>query len=78
VTPDSTYSYFDALESDLERAVEIASEARLCGMDPETYPEIPMAKDLADRVENLIGISVADRLCEFHIDGFLCDTGNKL
>ena len=60
MTPDSTHSYFDALESDLERAVKIASKARLRGMDPETHPEIPMAKDLADRVENLIGISVAD------------------
>ncbi|MEA1869362.1 MAG: hypothetical protein U9N09_04335 [Euryarchaeota archaeon] len=62
MTPDSTQSYFDALESDLARAVEIAYEARLRGMGPETHPEIPMT----------------DRLCEFHIDGFLCDTGNKL
>jgi len=68
VTPDSTRLYFDALESDLERAVEIASEARLRGYDPETYPEIPMAKDLADRVENLIGIPVADRIRELAYD----------
>jgi len=68
VTPDSTRLYFDALESDLERAVEIASEARLRGYDPETYPEIPMAKDLADRVENLIGIPVADRIRELDHD----------
>jgi len=68
VTTDSTHSYFDALESDLERAVEIASEARLRGNDPETYPEIPMAKDLADRVENLIGIPVADRIRELAYD----------
>jgi len=68
VTPDSTRLYFDALESDLERAVEIASEARLRGKDPETYPEIPMAKDLADRVENLIGIPVADRIRELAYD----------
>ena len=68
VTPDSTRLYFDTLESDLERAVEIASEARLRGYDPETYPEIPMAKDLADRVENLIGIPVADRIRELAHD----------
>ena len=68
MTPDSTHSYFDALESDLERAVEIASEARLRGYDPETYPEIPMAKDLADRVENLIGIPVAARIRELAYD----------
>ncbi len=68
MTPDSTHSYFDALESDLERAVKIASEARLRGYDPETYPEIPMAKDLADRVENLIGIPVADRIRELAYD----------
>ena len=38
------------------------------GYDPETYPEIPMAKDLADRVENLIGIPVADRIRELAYD----------
>ncbi|MEA3281881.1 MAG: DNA polymerase II large subunit, partial [Euryarchaeota archaeon] len=68
MTPDSTHSYFDALESDLERVVKIASEARLRGMDPETHPEIPMAKDLADRVENLIGIPVATRIRELAYD----------
>ncbi|HDJ38487.1 MAG TPA: DNA polymerase II large subunit [Methanosarcinales archaeon] len=64
MTSDSTYSYFDSLESDLERAVTIASRARSRGRDPETHPEIPMAKDIADRVENLIEIPIAGRIRE--------------
>ncbi|HIE31117.1 MAG TPA: DNA polymerase II large subunit, partial [Methanosarcinales archaeon] len=71
MTPDTdsgtysdTYSYFEALESDLQRAIEIATAARLRECDPELHPEIPLAKDLADRVENLIGIPVADRIRE--------------
>jgi DNA polymerase II large subunit len=71
VTPDTnsgthsdTYSYFEALENDLQRAIEIATAARLRECDPELHPEIPLAKDLADRVENLIGIPVADRIRE--------------
>jgi len=64
VTSDSTYSYFDSLESDLERAITIASRARSRGRDPETHTEIPMAKDIADRVENLIEIPIAGRIRE--------------
>jgi len=64
VTTDSTYPYFDALESDLAHAIEVATRARLCGKDPVMHPEIPMAKDLADRVEKLVDIPVADRIRE--------------
>ena len=58
------YPYFDALESDLAHAIEVATRARLCGKDPVMHPEIPMAKDLADRVEKLVDIPVADRIRE--------------
>lgn len=47
--------YFDNLESETEKLYEIAKEARLKGYDIETEPEIPLAKDLAERVDGLVG-----------------------
>ena len=49
----------NALESGLERAIAGGTLALT-----RRYHEIPMAKDLAGRVENLIGIPVADRIRE--------------
>ncbi|MCD4704352.1 MAG: DNA polymerase II large subunit [Methanosarcinaceae archaeon] len=55
--------YFDQLESTLLHEIEIANAARSCGKDPKPTVEIPLAKDLADRVENLIGVKgVAERI----------------
>jgi len=48
--------YFEQLESELETCFTIASEARKNGEDPSLSPEILPARDLAERVENLIGI----------------------
>ena len=48
--------YFEQLESELEACFTIASEARKNGEDPSLSPEILPARDLAERVENLIGI----------------------
>ncbi|QSG07413.1 DNA-directed DNA polymerase II large subunit [Halapricum desulfuricans] len=57
--------YFQTLESELETAIEIANEARERGGDPEPEVEIPTARDMADRVENILGIDgVAERVRE--------------
>lgn len=57
--------YFDELEDRLREAMLIAEEARSRGDDPTPHIEIPPAKDLADRVENLIGVEgVAERIRE--------------
>ena len=48
--------YFVKLESELQTCFTIASEARKNGEDPSLSPEILPARDLAERVENLIGI----------------------
>ncbi len=62
---NSIIAYFNSLEAGLERAMQVAKGARSMGADPETYPEIPPAKDLADRVENLVCIEgVAKRIRE--------------
>ncbi|MFB6110778.1 MAG: DNA-directed DNA polymerase II large subunit [Halodesulfurarchaeum sp.] len=57
--------YFEELESRLDRAIEIADTARERGEDPEPEVEIPVATDMADRVENILGIDgVAERVRE--------------
>ena len=49
----------------LTRAIALAREARLRGLDPSMDVEIPIASDLADRVEALLGIKgVAERIRE--------------
>ncbi|WP_158855334.1 DNA polymerase II large subunit [Halorhabdus sp. CUG00001] len=55
--------YFQTLEDELEAAMAVAREARQRGDDPTTDVEIPVAKDMADRVENILGIDgVAERV----------------
>ncbi|MGB4051145.1 MAG: DNA-directed DNA polymerase II large subunit [Methanoculleus sp.] len=47
--------YFEELMAGLESAMELAATARARGLDPRTGIEIPVASDLADRVEALLG-----------------------
>ncbi|WEL19029.1 DNA polymerase II large subunit [Halorhabdus sp. SVX81] len=55
--------YFARLEDELDRAMDVARNAREAGGDPTTDVEIPVAKDMADRVENILGIDgVAERV----------------
>jgi DNA polymerase II large subunit len=57
--------YFERIESQLDEAFAVAEEAREKGGDPTPEIEIPVAKDMADRVENILGIEgVADRVRE--------------
>jgi len=62
--------YFELLQSGLERALATAREARSQGLDPTTDVEIPLAVDLAERVEKLIGIpGIAARIRELEEKG---------
>ncbi|WP_435177477.1 DNA polymerase II large subunit [Halorussus sp. AFM4] len=57
--------YFEDLEADLDDAFEVARDARANSGDPKPEVEIPVAKDMADRVENILGIDgVAERVRE--------------
>ena len=47
--------YFKSLEEDTDKLYAIAKQARSKGYDIELEPEIPLAKDLAERVEGLVG-----------------------
>ena len=58
-------AYEKSLMDELYRAIAIAKEARSRGLDPTMDVEIPIASDLADRVEALLNIKgVAARIRE--------------
>ena len=62
-------AYLEALQVQLAEALAIAEEARKVGLDPTTGVEIPVANDLADRVEALLGIAgVAARIRELETE----------
>lgn len=62
-------TYYDYLNAGLARAMEVAQAARSTGLDPETVVEIPIANDLADRVEAQVGIKgVAARIRELEAE----------
>ncbi|WP_457554941.1 DNA polymerase II large subunit [Candidatus Pyrohabitans sp.] len=57
--------YFCLLEERLREGLEIAQRARRLGFDPSLEVEIPLAKDMAERVEGLVGPQgVASRVRE--------------
>ncbi|PSP84381.1 DNA polymerase II large subunit [Halobacteriales archaeon QS_6_64_34] len=57
--------YFETLEAELDSAMRVAERARERGGDPKPEVEIPTARDMADRVENILGIDgVAGRVRE--------------
>ena len=58
-------AYEKSLMDNLLLAIAIAKKARSRGLDPSIDIEIPIASDLADRVEALLGIKgVAGRIRE--------------
>ena len=60
-------AYFTKLETEVADAYDIANAARSIGLDPVKEVEIPLARDLAARVESLVGPpGIADRIRELH------------
>lgn len=56
-------AYFSSLQAQLDAVYAVARAARAKGLDPEIQPEIPMAEDLAQRVEELVGpAGIAERI----------------
>ncbi len=47
--------YFEMIQNKVDECYDIASEARKKGYDPEPFVECPQARDLAGRVEKLVG-----------------------
>lgn len=50
-------SYFNSIDKQLDIAYKVANEARSKGFDPHTKVEMPMAKDISERVEGLISVA---------------------
>lgn len=48
------YDYYGELKTKLDALYDIANKARSQGYDPEDYPDIPLANDMAERVVNLV------------------------
>ena len=46
--------YFEEIDQKLKSAYKVATDARKKGFDPKTNVEIPIAKDMAERVEGII------------------------
>ncbi|MEF8891454.1 MAG: DNA polymerase II large subunit [Haloferacaceae archaeon] len=62
---DDDRRYFERIEDRLDEAWDRAARARERGHDPQTEIEIPIAEDMAARVENILGIDgVAERVRE--------------
>ncbi|MCS7130861.1 MAG: DNA polymerase II large subunit, partial [Archaeoglobaceae archaeon] len=67
---ESIREYHRMLIEKLEEVYRIAETARAKGLDPEPKVEILIAKDLAERVEKLIGLNgVARRIKELEEEG---------
>ncbi len=66
----STSVYHKTLQETLAKELEIAKEARRKGFDPALAPEIHITKDLAERVEALIGVKgLSKRIHELEREG---------
>jgi DNA polymerase II large subunit len=62
--------YHAVLLEGLKEAYKIAELARSKGLDPEPRVEIPVAKNMAERVEKLIGVEgLAERIVELEEEG---------
>ncbi|MFH1127333.1 MAG: DNA polymerase II large subunit [archaeon] len=73
IADDTVQSYFDSIEKEVKRAYELAGAARAKGFDPEPEVNIPIARDLAARVEGLVGT-----MCPELIGSGLADSIRKL
>ncbi|RZN61861.1 MAG: DNA polymerase II large subunit [Methanonatronarchaeia archaeon] len=63
--------YYELLEKEFKEAYRVAENARETGLDPKNEVEILPADDLAERVENLIGVpGLAGRIRELEEEGY--------
>ena len=59
---DKIKNYFNYIDKNLEKAYAVATKARACGYDPEPHVEMPIAKDISERVEGLISVAAPQLL----------------
>ncbi len=56
VASEEMQKYFNQLESDFQKAYDLATLARKKGFDPEEKVDIPVARNMAERVQGLISV----------------------
>ncbi|MCW1304891.1 MAG: DNA polymerase II large subunit, partial [Candidatus Parvarchaeota archaeon] len=56
IASEEMQGYFSEIESKVKTAYEIAQKARSLGLDPEDFVDIPLARDLSERVEGLVAV----------------------
>ncbi|MHA2007153.1 MAG: DNA polymerase II large subunit [Promethearchaeota archaeon] len=67
-------NYFNTIQDQVDQCYGIADQARSKGLDPEEYVECPQAKDLAGRVEKLVGPpGIAELIRNFKMSGLSDD-----
>ncbi len=64
-----TEEYFKLLSTEFEKAYEVAGKARAKGFDPEQFVEIRVARDIAGRVEGIIGVEGLEDLIRAKMKG---------
>jgi len=52
----SIQNYFNIIEDNIKRSYEIANNAKKNSCDPDNFVDIPLAKNMAERVEGLISV----------------------
>lgn len=60
VASEKIKTYFERIETQVKHAYDIAGKARAKKLDPEDYVDIPLARNMAERVEGLISIVTPD------------------
>lgn len=67
---EEIHNYHQQLNEELNRIYKIAQEARSKGLDPSMDVEIPVARDMAERVERLLGVDgVAQKIQQLENEG---------
>ncbi|MCA9497377.1 MAG: hypothetical protein KC589_10635 [Nanoarchaeota archaeon] len=49
-------NYFDSIDEKLKKAYDLAEKAKKKGLDPNDFVEMPLAKEISQRVEGLISV----------------------
>ena len=57
MTVESMDGYFEKLSNSVDKGYSVAKQAKAKGLDPSEQVEIPIAKNMAERVEGLISVA---------------------
>ena len=53
-------NYFEDLDNEVQRTLKIGNAARSLGLDPESKVDIPIARNMAERVQGLISVAAPE------------------